>query len=98
MKENLPNMIAEISTFLGINLEKEKIQSLSDYVSFNSLKKTKAYTMDNPKYGIQLMRNGVTGGWKKEVFTNEQNSLWNDWIDKHLKDFDCDLPHVANCK
>ncbi|XP_007058002.2 sulfotransferase 6B1 [Chelonia mydas] len=70
MKENLPQGVKQIAEFLGFSLPEEKIQSIAENATFESMSNKSQETYG--KFGPILFRKGTVGDWKN-LFTEAQS-------------------------
>ncbi|CAM5102340.1 unnamed protein product, partial [Eretmochelys imbricata] len=70
MKENLPQGVKQIAEFLGFSLPEEKIQSIAENATFESMSNISQEKYG--KYGSILFRKGAVGDWKN-LFTEAQS-------------------------
>ncbi|TFK09324.1 methionine synthase [Platysternon megacephalum] len=70
MKENLLGGVKQIAEFLGFSLPEEKIQSIAENATFESMSNKSQET--HGKFGPILFRKGTVGDWKN-LFTEAQS-------------------------
>ncbi|XP_067418763.1 sulfotransferase 6B1-like [Emydura macquarii macquarii] len=70
MKENLHGGVKQIAEFLGFSLPEEKIQSIADNATFQSMSNKSQET--HGKFAPIIFRKGDVGDWKN-LFTEDQS-------------------------
>ncbi|KAM7171976.1 sulfotransferase 6B1-like [Macrochelys suwanniensis] len=70
MKENLPRGVKQIAEFLGFSLPEEKIRSIAENATFQSMSNKSQET--HGRFAPMLFRKGDVGDWKN-LFTETQS-------------------------
>ncbi|KAG8283878.1 hypothetical protein J6590_007897 [Homalodisca vitripennis] len=92
MKKDLVSVVRRTAEFLGVKVPEDQEAELLDHLSFSSMQGNKSLNVENyirqteqkeGKSGLQFMRQGKTGGWKK-VLSPELSRQYDEWTNKNL--------------
>ncbi|XP_046666954.1 luciferin sulfotransferase-like [Homalodisca vitripennis] len=92
MKKDLVSVVRRTAEFLGVKVPEDQEAELLDHLSFSSMQGNKSLNVENyirqteqkeGKSGLQFMRQGETGGWKK-VLSPELSRQYDEWTNKNL--------------
>ncbi|CAM5134508.1 unnamed protein product [Natator depressus] len=72
MKENLHGGVKQIAEFLGFSLPDEKIQSIAENSTFQSMSSSSKSQETHGKFAPMLSEKGDVGDWKN-LFTEAQS-------------------------
>ncbi|XP_046737702.1 luciferin sulfotransferase-like [Diprion similis] len=94
MKQDLPSVIKKTATFLGKNLTTDQLSSLTEHLSFESMKLNPAANNEDlihlmkeitpSKFEGKFMRSGKINQWKSEM-TPDMIERFDQWTRENLK-------------
>jgi len=85
LHQDMESSIRKIASFLGKDLSKEEVQTISQYTSFSEMKanpminESKIQKIEGES---DFMRKGKVGDWKN-YFSEEQNAMMDRWIEEN---------------
>ncbi|CAL8122462.1 unnamed protein product [Orchesella dallaii] len=92
MKKDLPSVIRQTANFLGVTLTDEKVERLTDHLSFESMRKNPAVNYEDivcnmrnlhgSYHESKFMRKGKVDSWKDEM-TPEMVEKLDAWVAKN---------------
>ena len=87
IRENMMNVIREISKFIGYHMTEYKILKLDDLLYIDNFRQLWKDSMGDGSF----IRKGEVGDWKN-YFNEEKNKVWDKWIAENLEGTDIVLP------
>ena len=91
MKKDLISVIRDVAQFIGYHLTELKILQLDDLLYIDTLRKLTVEGMGGDPKVKQLFRKGIVGDWKN-YFDDENNAIWDKWIEENLEGTNIKLP------
>jgi len=94
MKKDIRKEVLDTCKFVDHELTPEKLEELLEHISVGSMKNNPAV---NPTKSLSVrldfIRKGVVGD-HKNVFSEERQNKWNDWIEKKLENSGLVMPGI----
>ncbi|XP_028167470.1 estrogen sulfotransferase-like [Ostrinia furnacalis] len=95
MKRDLPAVIRKTAKFLGKTITDDQVNTLSDYLSFQNMKKNRAVNLDallERSFGkeyleqteLRFIRKGEIGDWKNYM-SDDLSRRFDEWAAQHIQ-------------
>ena len=94
MKKDLISVIRDVSQFIGYHMTELKILQLDDFLHIDNMRKVSSEAMGGDQRFKKHFRKGIVGDWKN-YFDDENNAIWDKWIEKNLKGTDIEIPQQS---
>ena len=88
MKNDLISVIKIVAKFIGYEMTELQVLQLNDHLYIDNFRKI--IFEEDPKLKT-LIRKGQVGDWKN-YFNEENNKIWNKWINDNLQGTDISFP------
>ena len=90
IKKDMISVIKDVSQFIGYHMTQLKVLQLDDHLYIDNFRKIMVEAT-NDDFFQKFVRKGKVGD-SKNYFNEENNKIWDEWIEENLKGTDIVLP------